>query len=169
MNIQTMLISLVDKQQNLVNSQKDEAMKSVMGAFWEAAAYLKLYSTIERDKLGNTYLLLDSYTSDESHRIYYDEREWRYVVDFFNSAAPDYVNYLIGPCAEDEKARRDLNIRMERECPLKFTCKDVVNLMVTNTEEESHLKSMINSSSHFSENEKQRLCGKILNPAWTKI
>ncbi len=86
---------------------------------------------------------------------YYDEREWRYIVSFYDADNPRFksnkeTNRLIGEhiCADNLKK---LNLCMEREYPLYFSLDDIEKIIVPAENERIELIDYIEKNS-FSAN-----------------
>lgn len=91
----------------------------------------------------------------DNENIYYDEREWRYLIPFYDShnrrnCIQRETNRLIGKNIQKTKLDK-LNSAMEKEYALHFTVDDIDSIIVLNINDREALMAQIDEND-FSQN-----------------
>lgn len=129
-------------------SEDERTSKQLQNSLWTLAAYFKVYYSETRP--------------GQEKKIYYNEREWRYVPALLDSEISDTVNYLCGPHIQNMTYRTQITKKMENH-PLLFSAEDVTEIIVRSEDERRKVIEAISKMDRFPLEDKKSLSEKIVN------
>lgn len=134
-----------------INRLKAEISSKAFKCFWEFAGYLKIYKGINNKNI-------------HKEKIFYDEREWRFIPNIIDDDIDGYTYRLIGKDCLDEAKKSALNETLSKKSPLKFEAKDIKYIILKDNNEITDFMNYIDAlpNERFEEEEKNILKTKII-------
>lgn len=123
----------------------------IFSSFWEFAAFLKIYEGINNKKLSES-------------KVFYDEREWRFVPNIIDNDINGYTYRLMGEQCKNSELREELNKTLSKKTQLKFKANHVKYLILKNENEITDFVKFIDDlpETRFTLDEKNLLKTKII-------
>ncbi|MZK48993.1 abortive infection system antitoxin AbiGi family protein [Clostridium beijerinckii] len=133
-----------------IKLMSDKISAEIFKSFWEFSGFLKEYRGINNK-------------NEKEEKIFYDEREWRYIPNVIDSDIDGYTYRLHGQDCLSQELKNKLNETLIKY-KLKFEAKNVKYLILKNENEITNFMEFIDSlpEDRFNRNEKSILKTKII-------